>query len=109
LKKREWVGILIETLKWGVVIWLLWPLQRIATRWDAVRVVAGITLFLIFTGKLFFDTIIMSWVRRRSTSNARDWLTLVGIVLGIGLVLGGIIILTGMVLMNMAQSGENGF
>ena len=57
------------------------------------RVALGVLLFVIFAGKLFYDTVIMGIIRQRRTTLKQDIVGLVGIVVGVGLVVGLVLML----------------
>ena len=103
------VSMLLEVFKWGLVIWLILPVQSQEPNFlDLVRVVTGILLFIIFTGKLFFDTVISDMIKQRRTSLKRDIITLLGLVLVIAIIIGFTIFATGLVLINMHQKMVSG-
>lgn len=73
---RQWG---IELGKWALVIFLLLPLQHAGK--EAIsfgRVALGIMLFIIFSGKMFYDAIIDNFKRQQERSTAAD---LAGIVI----------------------------
>jgi hypothetical protein len=99
LRIREWKGISTEILKWGLVIWLLFPLSRFsAGRYLFVRVLLGILLFIVFAGKTFYDTVIMSAIRQRRTSLKQDIIAFLGMILGAMILVGLVILLFAMLL-----------
>ena len=113
LRAREWKGIGTEFLKWGLVIWLLFPLTRMtAGRFMFMRVLLGILLFIIFAGKRFYDTVIMSTIRQRRTSMKEDLIAFLGMVLGASLLVGFILFLFALMIAlwqaEMAQSLKPG-
>ena len=94
-----------EILKWALVIFLLMPLRNAASGpVSFTRIAIGILLFVIFTGKLLYDTIIEKYLRvRREQSAARDLITTLGIIVVIALVIGVVVLLIGMSLFTMMQ------
>jgi len=109
IRIREWKGIVSEILKWGIVIWLLFPLTRLtAGRFMFMRVLLGILLFIIFAGKRFYDTVIMSAIKQRRTSLKEDMIAFLGMVLGATLLVGLVIFLFAMLIVtwqaDMAES-----
>lgn len=114
LKKRtkkngEWRNTVVEILKWLVVLWLLWPIRHATSGpIEFARVVAGILLFVIFSGKLFYDTVIMSIVRQERMSTRRDIITILGIVVGLALVVGLLILFVGYLLIELQRMSTEG-
>ena len=114
LKKRtkkngEWRNTVVEILKWLVVLWLLWPIRHATSGpVEFARVVAGILLFVIFSGKLFYDTVIMSIVRQERMSTRRDIITILGIVVGLALVVGLLILFVGYLLIELQRMSTEG-
>jgi hypothetical protein len=95
-KRIEWLKTVLEVAKWLIVIWLLWPIRHAnRTPVDITRVVLGVLLFVIFTGKLFYDTVIMGILRHRRDSAKRDFVTLIGITLILSLVVGLLMLFVG--------------
>lgn len=110
MKKRiisnDWGKIIIEILKWSFIIWLLWPLSRLSQQEGLnqfTRVLFGILLFIIFTGKVFYDTVIMGWIKQRRTSIKQDAMMLVGMVLVLCLILGLVVFLVGLYLSEVSN------
>ena len=102
---KEWGGTALEVGKWLLVLWLLWPVRNAnIAPVEFTRVVIGVLLFIIFAGKLFFDTVIMSIIRQRRTSVKRDIVTLLGIVLVLGLVVGLLLFFGALLLMEMSNN-----
>ncbi|OVE78672.1 hypothetical protein BVY01_04745 [bacterium I07] len=93
---KEWGPTFLEIAKWVVVIALLWPLRQAHQGpIDFLRVLLGVLLFIIFTGKLFYDTIIMSILKRKRFSKKQDLITLIGMVFIISLVVGLLMLFVG--------------
>ncbi len=83
---------LFELFKWGVVIWLLLPIHHASqTPVNFFRVTVGIALFIMFTGKIFYDTVIQGLIRKRRDNLKKDMIALVGIVMIISLIVGFLI------------------
>jgi hypothetical protein len=82
----------LEVMKWGLIVWLMIPVSR-ASRGpvDILRVIAGILLFIIFTGKLLYDRIFADMIRGRRRTPLQDLLGSIGIIL-IVVILTGILI-----------------
>ena len=104
---KDWGRTALEIGKWVLVLWLLWPLRHASSGpVDFTRVLLGILLFIIFAGKVFYDTIIMGILRQRRTSVKQDLITLVGIVAGISLVVGLLIVFVGFAIVELYQSSS---
>lgn len=85
----EFIGTIIEILKWGLVLFCLWPMVTLQYgKFSLVRVLTGIVLFIIFSGKLLYDYLIRDIVRQRSVSRKRDIITFIGIIVGASLIVG---------------------
>jgi hypothetical protein len=102
---KEWSGTAFEVGKWLLVLWLLWPVRNAnIAPVEFTRVVLGVLLFIIFAGKVFFDTVIMSIIRQRRTSAKRDIITLLGIVSVMGLVVGLLMFFGAYMLIEMSKN-----
>lgn len=107
---KDWGNTALEMGKWVLVLWLLWPIRSVAAGpMEFFRVAAGILLFIIFAGKLFYDTIIMGILRQRRTSVKQDILSFVGIILVMSIVVGFLLLFVGYLvieLMKMSQQTQ---
>lgn len=91
---KNWTRTVLEIGKWALVLWLLWPLRNAsAGPLMFSRVALGVLLFVIFAGKLFYDTVIMGIIRQRRTTLKQDVVGLIGIVVALGLVVGLVLML----------------
>jgi len=100
----KWTKVAFEVLKWAFVLWLLWPVRNaVETTVDLSRIVLGVLLFIIFTGKIFYDTIIIGILRRRRVSAAEDILTLIGIVLVLAIIVGLLIFFAGYLFLKVIE------
>ena len=55
--------IFVEIIKIGLCCFLLWPLTKNVPTWsDFVRIVAGILLFILIVGKVFYDKVLSSYI-----------------------------------------------
>jgi len=79
---KQWGSTFVEILKWVLVVWMLWPLFGLSQQRSIslTRVILGIMLFVIFSGKILFDTIIMDYIRQKRTTLKQDVIALVGLV-----------------------------
>ena len=104
---KDWRNVALEIGKWVLVLWLLWPVRHaINGPVDFSRVVLGILLFVIFAGKLFYDTIIMDILKQRRTSVKQDVLSMIGIVLVLSLVVGLLLFFVGFVIIELYRSSN---
>ncbi|MBN1780670.1 hypothetical protein JW948_06050 [bacterium] len=88
-KTIQFKGIFIEILKWGLVLFLLWPLVTLGTqKVHLVRILTGIVLFVIFSGKMLYDYVIISAMKRTRISLKKDIVSFLGIILGAAFLVG---------------------
>ena len=84
ISKNQVASYAIEIAKWGLVVWLLFPLQSAREGLvNFVRLGAGVVLFVIFAGKLFYDVVYFSKRHESETSTGKDLLSMLGIVIGL--------------------------
>ena len=89
MMKKHFPGWLSETLKWGLVIWLVWPLALLqGGSYQLPRVLLGIILFVIFAGKRFYDVVITTHSRNREKSLKQDIFGFIGSILAAALFVG---------------------
>lgn len=94
---KKWAETCLEIFKWGVILWLLIPIKHASqTPVSFFRVTLGITLFIIFSGKIFYDVVIQNLINKRRDNLKKDIITLVGIVVIIALVVGFLIFFIGL-------------
>jgi len=85
--KERWWSFPLEILKWGLVVWLLWPLQNaLSERVSFTRIAFGILLLVLFTGKLLYDTLLDPLLTGRRRESKLDWVTVIVVVLLLALV-----------------------
>ena len=108
---KDWGKTTLEVLKWAFIIWLLWPLSRLSQEGlrQFIRVLLGILLFIIFTGKVLYDTIFVGLIKQRRTSMKQDAILLLGVILVICFMLGLIILLLSMYLSVVGDELEEFF
>ena len=105
-KQRVWPW-LSEILKWGLVIWLVWPLALMhGGRFQLPRVLLGIVLFVIFTGKRFYDIVINTYAKNRNKSLKQDILGFIGSILVAALFVGFILFMFALVIVLFYQSSQ---
>ena len=106
---RGWAGTAVEIFKWAVVVWLLWPIVELGRqRLSITRVVAGICLFVVFAGKLFYDTLIMEFVRQRRTTAKQDLVALLGMIGAVLLLAGLVVVMTGLLILQWQKDAMEG-
>lgn len=107
-KKRRAIDlchVVVEVGKWFIVLWLLWPLRRAsAAPINMIRVVLGVLLFIIFAGKLFYDTVIMGILKQRRMSVKQDILAMIGMIVVLGFVVGLLMLFVGYVLIEIFRA-----
>ena len=107
--KKDIIGFFEELAKWALVIFLLLPVwgQQIS-RFQAFRVVAGIFLFVIFSGKVLYDTLIMKIIRQQRTSTKRDVIMVIATLLVLVIIIGALLFTVGFLSLTLFQkSMEN--
>ena len=103
--RKERLGTVLEILKWGLVVWLLWPLVGLVRGSIPLgRVVLGIALFVVFCGKLFYDTLILEFIRQRRATMKQDLLGILGMLLVVLLLVGFVVFLFSLLIMRWQQS-----
>ena len=101
---KKWNDIFLEIFKWGVVFWLLLPIKHAShTPISFFRVSVGIALFIIFTGKIFYDVVIQNLIRKKRDNLKKDMIALVGIIVIITLVVGFLIFFISLYLVETAK------
>ena len=94
-----------EIAKWLIVLWLMSPLAlTMRGPVDFSRVALGILLFIIFTGKLLFDSIIAPLKTRTERSAAQDVIMMIGAVTAVSLAVTMMILLVGVYVMKLMAS-----
>lgn len=79
--------VALEVAKWGVVLWLVWPITRaLRERVSFTRLAAGILLLILFAGKALYDSILEAQHSPPGQKKTPDWVTLAGAILVIALV-----------------------
>ncbi|HOT98140.1 MAG TPA: hypothetical protein PLG50_02405 [bacterium] len=108
--KRLWIKIgpwLLELAKWGAVIYLLLPLRNAGEEAvDFSRVVLGILLFILFSGKMFYDAILDQYKRRKATSAGGEIIAMIGMVVVMAIVVGLVVVSIGLTVFYYLQQGD---
>jgi len=101
----EWKSVLLEMLKWLLVLYLLWPLVRFSEGgFPLLRLLLGILLFILFSGKLFYDIFFADVIRQRRPTLKQDLWTLAGIVLAVLLLIGAVVAMVAAMLVAWQKS-----
>lgn len=94
----------LEIGRWALVVYLLFPLRRrMRLPLEFVRTALGIVLFVIFTGKMLYDSVIWKQLTGATRDSGRDLLSMVAIVLLISLLVATTIFFIGLYVVNMYQ------
>jgi hypothetical protein len=98
--------ILLELAKWILVIWLLFPITLVQEKVISFpRIMAGIMLFVIFSGKMFYDLMLKKRDRNSERSNGADLLAMIGAAVVISMIVGLFVVMIGfLVFSGMQQS-----
>lgn len=96
---------LFELAKWALVLWLMSPLAvAMHGPVDFTRVALGILLFILFTGKMLYDTILAPAKTRADRTPLQDVLAMFGSVAVIALAVGMMLVLVGLYVMKVIAS-----
>lgn len=107
IRNRKILSIVWELGKWGFVLWLLLPIRKSMTGSAAfIRIGGGILLFVLFAGKLLYDSIFEAYKRNTERNNVRDLLGMVGIVSIIALVVGAVVFSIGFFVFSYLQNAN---
>jgi len=104
---KEWSGVGLEILKWLFVLFLLLPIRSPkGTLTEFARIMLGYLLFIIFGGKIFYDTIIMGMIRKRYASAKKDALMFFFMVFIIAVVVGFVLVLFGLLITEYIKNSQ---
>jgi hypothetical protein len=85
-----------EIVKWLFVIWLLLPIRKTAAEGIYFpRIVFGILLFVLFGGKIFYDSIFESYKKSPQKKPIIDVLGMIGIITVIAIIVGATMVFIG--------------
>ncbi len=105
---KEFGGTVLQILKWALVLWCLWPLARFSEgSIQFARVLLGILLFILFSGKLLYDTVIMDYVRQRRTTLKQDIAQFLGMLLAVGLIVGLVLMMIAAFIIESSKPSGN--
>ncbi len=105
LTGKKAISIISEVGKWVLVLWLLLPIRKaMSERVDFTRVALGILLFILFTGKLFYDTILNSLLKNKERQKSREIITMFGMAAVIALVIGVVVFMIGLFVFSSIQN-----
>jgi hypothetical protein len=94
----------LEFAKWILVIWLLFPITMVQEKVISFpRIMAGIMLFVVFSGKMFYDIMLKKRNRDNERSNAADLLAMIGMVVVISTIVGLFIVMIGFLVVSGMQ------
>jgi hypothetical protein len=94
----------IDIAKWLLVAWLLYPLRRrMQLPLEFARSAAGILLFVIFAGKMLYDSVIWRQLTGASRDSPRDLLSIVAIIFIIAMLLGVALFFVGLYVASIYQ------
>jgi len=89
---RQLFSHTMQAGKWILVIWLIWPVQNALTnRIDFTRVLLGILLFIIFAGKLFYDTLLQGQLQNKGKASYGIW-DIIGLAVGLAILVGAMVL-----------------
>lgn len=98
----------LEIGRWILVAYLLFPLRRrMHLPLEFARTALGIVLFVIFAGKMLYDSVIWKQLSGAARDSGRDLLSMMAITLLIALLVGVTIFFIGLYVVNMYQSAMN--
>jgi len=107
-KNNKQFTTIFEFVKWGIVVWLLWPLLSFqAEKMPLWRMVFGVMLAVIFLGKMFYDFVLDNFKQKKEHYTITDLLMLVGFVALVAIIVGGVILIIGVFLATqIREAGE---
>lgn len=105
---NKFLSYAFEAAKWGIVVWLLWPLLSFqGAKMPLWRMMAGVMLIVIYLGKTFYDIIINNFKQRKESYTVLDLLRLAGAIAIIAVIIGGAVVLIGFYVMTQYQQGTD--
>ena len=105
-RKIKLSAIFIEIAKWGLAVFLLWPLLTFqAQRMPLWRMVVGVMLLVLNMGKIFYDVFLDNFKQKKEQYALSDLLMLIFGVTIIAVIIGGVIVLVGLYVAQQASSG----
>ncbi len=100
-------AILFEIAKWGVTVFLLWPLLSFqAQKMPLWRMVAGVMLLVINLGKIFYDIFLDNFKQKRERYSLIDLLMLILGVAAVAALIGGVVLLTALYISTRLQDAS---
>jgi hypothetical protein len=102
---RKIYRVVLEIGRWVLVAYLLFPLRRrMHLPLEFARSALGIVLFVIFSGKMLYDTVIWKILSGSPRDTGRDLLSMLAMVVLIALLVGITIFFIGLYVANMYQN-----
>jgi hypothetical protein len=96
--------VFLEFAKWILVIWLLFPITMVQEKVISFpRIMAGIMLFIVFSGKMLYDIMLKKRNRDNERSNTADLLAMIGTVVVISAIVGLFIVMIGFLVVSGMQ------
>ncbi len=96
--------VAVEIAKWSLVLWLLYPLIWAQEKYVSFpRIMAGILLFVVFSGKMLYDMMISKRNHHQERSNAADLLATLAMVVVAALIVGLFVVIIGFALFGQMQ------
>lgn len=107
---RSFKPVLLEIGKWALVLWLMSPLAFVMQGpIDFTRVALGILFFIIFTGKMLYDTVLAPAKTRAERTPLQDVLAMIGTIAVVGLAVGMMLVLVGVYVAKVIASQDAQF
>jgi len=96
-----------EVSKWGLLIWLLSPIAWMHEKPVSFpRIMLGIMLFVVLSGKMLYDIMVSHRYRPVERSHAADLLATVAMVTVVALVVGLFVVTIGYLLLSGMQQAS---
>lgn len=108
LLAKKTLRVVWEIVKWGVILWLLLPLVNPRPGdFSVTRVVLGILLLVLFSGKIFYDRVLERILKQPNQSRRRDIFTMLGVLVAILLMMMVVLVGVGYYILS-SLTPENG-
>ena len=106
-RKKNLKTVLVESLKWGFTLWCIMPLITVIDKPSGFyRVLLGILLFIIFSGKLFYDVMISEFVKQKRYTVTQDLLMLLGMTVFVLVFIGMIVLMIAVAILQYNAAPE---
>jgi len=96
-KLKTIILYIVEFGKWILVIWLLYPALYVNTGkpLNPYRFIGGLTLFIIFLGKTFYDIVLRKMYFKKEKTTRQEIFSIIGTVILLALAVALVIFLIG--------------